>query len=113
MVYRDGLQIFPAVSGTANIDGNSHTDKNTRTAFSSGACLSWYGDYAQVYANSACTVSISGSLYSTSPDESSIVVIKIYVDDSLYTTIKDFGGWDAVQKKHFADGGVFDEIYEE
>ena len=28
-------------------------------------------------------------------------------------TIKDFGGWDAVQKKHFADGGVFDEIYEE
>ena len=29
------------------------------------------------------------------------------------TTIKDFGGWNAVQKKHFADGGVFDEIYEE
>ena len=29
------------------------------------------------------------------------------------TTIKDFGGWDEVQKKHFADGGVFDEIYEE
>jgi sulfate/thiosulfate-binding protein len=29
------------------------------------------------------------------------------------TTIKDFGGWDAIQKKHFADGGVFDEIYEE
>ena len=27
-------------------------------------------------------------------------------------TIKDFGGWDAVQEKHFADGGVFDEIYE-
>ena len=27
-------------------------------------------------------------------------------------TIKDFGGWDAVQEKHFADGRVFDEIYE-
>ena len=27
-------------------------------------------------------------------------------------TIKDFGGWNAVQEKHFADGGVFDEIYE-
>lgn len=27
-------------------------------------------------------------------------------------TIKDFGGWDAVQEKHFVDGGVFDEIYE-
>lgn len=27
-------------------------------------------------------------------------------------TIKDFGGWDKVQEKHFADGGVFDQIYE-
>ena len=26
-------------------------------------------------------------------------------------TIADFGGWNAVHKKHFADGGVFDEIY--
>ena len=26
-------------------------------------------------------------------------------------TIKDFGGWDAVQKKHFADGGFFDAVY--
>ena len=26
-------------------------------------------------------------------------------------TIKDFGGWEKVQKKHFADGGIFDEIY--
>jgi len=26
-------------------------------------------------------------------------------------TIADFGGWDAVQKKHFADGAVFDQIY--
>ncbi len=27
-------------------------------------------------------------------------------------TIADFGGWDKAQSKHFADGGVFDEIYE-
>lgn len=27
-------------------------------------------------------------------------------------TIQDFGGWDAAQEKHFAEGGVFDEIYE-
>lgn len=27
-------------------------------------------------------------------------------------TIQDFGGWDNVQKVHFADGGVFDQIYE-
>jgi sulfate transport system substrate-binding protein len=26
-------------------------------------------------------------------------------------TIADFGGWAAVQKKHFADGGVFDRVY--
>ena len=26
--------------------------------------------------------------------------------------ISDYGGWDEVQKKHFADGGIFDEIYE-
>lgn len=27
-------------------------------------------------------------------------------------TIQQFGGWDEAQTKHFADGGVFDEIYE-
>lgn len=27
-------------------------------------------------------------------------------------TIQEFGGWDEAQTKHFADGGVFDEIYE-
>ena len=26
-------------------------------------------------------------------------------------TIDDFGGWQKVQEKHFADGGVFDQIY--
>jgi sulfate transport system substrate-binding protein len=31
----------------------------------------------------------------------------------LYTINDDmFGGWDAVQEKHFADGGVFDKIFE-
>lgn len=27
-------------------------------------------------------------------------------------TIDDFGGWQEAQKKHFADGGTFDEIYQ-
>ena len=27
-------------------------------------------------------------------------------------TINDFGSWDEAQKKHFADGGIFDKIYE-
>jgi len=26
-------------------------------------------------------------------------------------TIRDFGGWEAAQKKHFADNGIFDQIY--
>jgi sulfate/thiosulfate transport system substrate-binding protein len=26
-------------------------------------------------------------------------------------SIADFGGWAEAQKTHFADGGVFDEIY--
>lgn len=26
-------------------------------------------------------------------------------------SIKDFGGWKEAQKKHFADGGIFDQIY--
>jgi sulfate transport system substrate-binding protein len=28
-------------------------------------------------------------------------------------TIDDFGGWDKAQETHFADGGIFDQIYEE
>lgn len=32
--------------------------------------------------------------------------------DVKLVTIDDFGGWDTVQQAHFADGGVFDEIYE-
>jgi sulfate transport system substrate-binding protein len=27
-------------------------------------------------------------------------------------TINDFGGWDKAQETHFADGGIFDQIYE-
>jgi ABC-type sulfate transport system substrate-binding protein len=30
----------------------------------------------------------------------------------LVTIDEVFGGWQAAQKKHFADGGVFDQIYQ-
>lgn len=30
---------------------------------------------------------------------------------NLISIDKDFGGWQAAQKKHFADGGIFDQIY--
>jgi sulfate transport system substrate-binding protein len=43
-------------------------------------------------------------------------ILKEYADtfdlNVNLVTIKDFGGWDEAQEKHFADGGVFDEIYE-
>jgi sulfate transport system substrate-binding protein len=33
--------------------------------------------------------------------------------DINLVTINDFGGWDEAQETHFADGGIFDQIYEE
>lgn len=44
-------------------------------------------------------------------------ILKEYADvfdlDINLVTIADFGGWDNAQAAHFADGGVFDEIYEQ
>lgn len=44
-------------------------------------------------------------------------ILKDYADvfdlDINLVTIQDFGGWDEAQSTHFADGGVFDQIYEE
>lgn len=43
-------------------------------------------------------------------------ILQEYADvfdlDINLVTIDDFGGWDAAQEKHFADGAVFDQIYE-
>ena len=35
-----------------------------------------------------------------------------FKDVKLYTIDKDFGGWQKAQARHFADGGVFDQIYQ-
>lgn len=44
-------------------------------------------------------------------------ILKEYADvfdlNVNLATIDDFGGWDKAQETHFADGGVFDQIYEE
>ena len=44
-------------------------------------------------------------------------ILKEYADvfdlNVNLVTIDDFGGWDKAQETHFADGGVFDQIYEE
>jgi sulfate transport system substrate-binding protein len=26
-------------------------------------------------------------------------------------TIRDFGGWEQAQSRHFAEGGIFDQVY--
>jgi sulfate transport system substrate-binding protein len=43
-------------------------------------------------------------------------ILKEYSDvfdlDINLVTIDDFGGWDKAQETHFADGGIFDQIYE-
>ncbi len=43
-------------------------------------------------------------------------ILKEYADvfdlNVNLVTIQDFGGWDEAQKAHFADGGIFDKIYE-
>lgn len=45
-------------------------------------------------------------------DESVLLKYRDQFPDVKMVTIDDFGGWDAVTKKHFSDGGVFDRIYE-
>ena len=44
-------------------------------------------------------------------------ILKEYADvfdlNINLVTIDDFGGWTKAQETHFADGGVFDQIYEE
>lgn len=44
-------------------------------------------------------------------------ILQEYADvfnlDLDLVTINDFGGWDEAQEKHFADGGIFDRIYEQ
>lgn len=43
-------------------------------------------------------------------------ILQEYADvfdlDINLVTIDDFGGWDKAQETHFADGGIFDQIYE-
>ena len=43
-------------------------------------------------------------------------ILQEYADvfdlDINLVTIDDFGGWDEAQETHFADGGIFDQIYE-
>jgi sulfate transport system substrate-binding protein len=35
-----------------------------------------------------------------------------FAELELFTVRDEFGGWESAHKKHFADGGLFDSIYE-
>jgi len=62
-----------------------------------------------LYTNEGQKLAAENYLRPTSPE-----VASQYADRFLnleMLTIKDFEGWAAAQKTHFADGGVFDQIY--
>jgi sulfate transport system substrate-binding protein len=70
-------------------------------------------EYLQyLYSDDAQRIAGDNYYRPTNPD-----ILQEYADvfdlDMQLVTIQDFGGWDEVQEKHFADGGIFDEIYEE
>lgn len=57
---------------------------------------------------------IEGDNYYRPTNESILQEYKDVFDLNInLVTIADFGGWDKAFKEHFADGGVFDKIYEE
>src|SRR5690606_37614378 len=45
------------------------------------------------------------------PEHAAEEDVKRFPDLKLVTIDDTFGGWAEAQKKHFADGGIFDQIY--
>lgn len=85
MVGRDGLRIFPNVSGSYQ---NSVMIKCERGSLNN-TCISWYGDYCQVRANTNCNVVFSFGYFAvSSPDDTGRRIIKIYRDDTEVQTIR-------------------------
>ena len=46
------------------------------------------------------------------PEHADPADLKRFADLELFTVTDEFGGWQAAQQKHFADGGIFDSIYQ-
>ncbi len=56
---------------------------------------------------------IAGDNYYRPSSEGILQEYKDVFDLNIHlVTIQEFGGWEEVQSKHFADGGIFDQIYE-
>ena len=55
---------------------------------------------------------LAGENFYRPSTESVLAEFKDTFQDTELATIKDFGGWTKAQETHFADGGVFDQIYE-
>jgi sulfate transport system substrate-binding protein len=54
---------------------------------------------------------IAANFYRPRNAEVAAKYAKMFPQLKLLTIDKDFGGWKAAQQRHFADGGVFDQIY--
>ena len=54
---------------------------------------------------------IAGENYYRPSDEGVLAEFKDTFEDLELVEISDFGGWKKAQETHFADGGVFDQIY--
>ena len=71
--------------------------------------------YTNVCNNEPCILSFIGS---RSYDSNGVLFMDTVTQENLkqfpklelVTIDKTFGGWAQAQKKHFADGGIFDEI---
>lgn len=51
------------------------------------------------------------NFYRPRSDRVPVTLTKRFPPLKLFTIDADFGGWTAAQKRHFADGGIFDSIY--
>ena len=47
-----------------------------------------------------------------SPEHAAPEELERFPDVTLFTIDEVFGGWQEAQRKHFGDGGVFDQIYQ-
>lgn len=85
----------------AVVEGNADAKGNRQVAEA-------YLDY--LYSPAAQAIIAKNFYRPAHPENAAKEDLKKFPKISFVTIDKDFGGWAAAQKKHFADGGVFDEI---
>lgn len=103
---KDKLEIVvPAVSILAE-PPVAVMDKNVEARKTADAA-----GYYLKYLYSAAAQELAAKHFYRPVDPAVLAKHKDRFPDIQLVTIEDFGGWHNAQKKHFSDGGVFDEIY--